>query len=616
MLGTLVFAAVAEPQPIWPGFGINIHFTTPQPGEMALLKSAGFQYVRMDFHWAATEKVKGQYDFSAYDGLLKELKTARIRPLFILDYGNDLYQPGPPTTLEARAAFARWAAAAASRYRGEEIVWEIWNEPNISMFWQPHPSPEDYARLALAAARAVKKADPSARLIAPGTSTIDINFLAQGLTQEILGLIDGVSVHPYRTDSPETAWEEFGRLRGLIREAAPPGRGELPIISSEWGYTTTDVPEAVQAAYLGRMMLVNRAAGIPLSIFYDWKNDGPDPKEREHRFGVVTEDLKPKPSYLAAKNLLSELKGLDRVRRVEAGPGRWKVEAAGARRAVAYEWSLEPSSPPEQLRLTEAEKRSIVTRLSRDPASEADLPPVRFDNISVGLLPPFQSDQWTLAVTQVIPKPSRISASYGGEDRSRRREVVEAKGARSLLALPGSRLAQSFTLQEEKKAAVTTFVKAESFLAADFQAILYPANQAQPPVPVEESEQGMAYTYAFPQGWCYAGLSPKAPLEIPAGAKKLTLWLKSDGTRNPLRCRVRDESGQVFQYDLGLLDEAGAWTAVVINFEARPGGFWGGAKTGKHVGKRFWDTLLLIDSGNWSSPRGGRIVVGPGAYSY
>src|SRR5437763_3795822 len=73
------------------GLGVNIHFTDPQPGEMKMLAECGFRSVRMDFGWGATEIEKGRYDFSAYDRLMAALKPYAIRPIFILDYSNRLY---------------------------------------------------------------------------------------------------------------------------------------------------------------------------------------------------------------------------------------------------------------------------------------------------------------------------------------------------------------------------------------------------------------------------------------------------------------------------------------------------------------------------------------------
>ena len=57
------------------------------------------------------------------------------------------------------------------------------------------------------------------------------------------------------------------------------------------------------------MFLVNLMEGVPVSIWYDWRDDGTDPNEREHHFGTMTHDLKTKAAYTAAKTLLQTLQG-------------------------------------------------------------------------------------------------------------------------------------------------------------------------------------------------------------------------------------------------------------------------------------------------------------------
>src|SRR5207249_7412792 len=61
----------------------------------------------------------------------------------------------------------------------------------------------------------------------------------------------------------------------------------------------------------------NRSQDIPLSIWYDWHDDGPDPKEPEHHFGTTLYPVHegrdpiydPKPPYVAAKTLTTQLAG-------------------------------------------------------------------------------------------------------------------------------------------------------------------------------------------------------------------------------------------------------------------------------------------------------------------
>ena len=137
------------------GVGVNIHFTRGHEQDLDLIAAAGFKVARMDFGWAGIERAKGQYDWSAYDELTANLAKRGLRALYILDYSNPLYEESvvtrnpvsgeehrdtaSPQHPESVAAFARWAAAAAERYRGRRVIWEIWNEPNIT-FWKPKPA--------------------------------------------------------------------------------------------------------------------------------------------------------------------------------------------------------------------------------------------------------------------------------------------------------------------------------------------------------------------------------------------------------------------------------------------------------------------------------------------
>jgi hypothetical protein len=220
-------------------------------------------------------------------------------------------------------AFARWAAAAAARFRGRHVIWEIWNEPNIS-FWKPKPDVKQYAALALATCQAIRAADPKATIIAPATSEVPLKFLEELFAAGLLEHLDAVSVHPYRSYSraPETAAEDYRKLRGLIeRYASTPAKKRMPIISGEWGYSShaKGVSLDTQAAFLVRQQLANLLAEVPISIWYDWKNDGTDPNEGEHNFGTVTHDLQPKPAYLALRTMTEELAGYRLSRRLATG---------------------------------------------------------------------------------------------------------------------------------------------------------------------------------------------------------------------------------------------------------------------------------------------------------
>ena len=318
------------PSPVVPdGLGYNIHFTDAKPGEMEMLAESGATMVRMDFGWNGTEREKGVYDFQAFDRLTNSLEKHKIRPLYILDYSNRHYDGGlSPYSEEGRRAFAKWAAAGAVHFQGRGILWEMYNEPNIG-FWKPKPNPDDYIKLALEVGKALREAAPAELYIGPATSGINFDFLEKCFNAGLLEYWDAVSVHPYRQKAPETVVKEYAKLRYMIDKYAPKGK-KIPILSAEWGYSSVwhNFNDDIQGRYLPRQWMINLACDVPVSIWYDWHDDGTDPKEPEHHFGTTNNAYKkdqtptydPKPAYIAAKTFTETFRGFRYNKRIGVGP--------------------------------------------------------------------------------------------------------------------------------------------------------------------------------------------------------------------------------------------------------------------------------------------------------
>ncbi len=303
------------------GWGVNIHFTGAPKQDLDMIHQAGWRMIRMDFAWGDIEKQRGVYRFEAYDQLLDGLLSRGIHPIFILDYNNTLYEKESSVRTEAgRKAFASFASAAVAHYRGKPILWELWNEPNGG-FWQPAPNPDEYMRLAKVVFPAIRKADPSAICVAPALAAIDLGFLEACFKRGLLPLVDAITVHPYRGGMPETVAVDYQKLRQMIARIDP-SKQDIPILSGEWGYSTAtaNYTEQQQGEYIARQYLVNISQNVPVSIWYDWHDDGPDPNYNEHRFGTVRQDYQPKPSYTAAKKLVSALTGMKYIKRIASKP--------------------------------------------------------------------------------------------------------------------------------------------------------------------------------------------------------------------------------------------------------------------------------------------------------
>jgi hypothetical protein len=368
------------------GLGVNIHFPDPQPGEVKMIAAAGFHWVRMDFKWDATERERGRYDFAEYDRLMSALDESKIHALFILDYGNPLYDNGaPPRTPETRAAFARWAVAAAKHFSQRGVIWEVYNEPNHDTFWPPRPNANEYIQLALAVGRAFRSEAPGEKLIGPAVSEMDFSFLEACFKAGLLDYWSAVSVHPYLRSDPEDVAVEYCRLRKMIQQySRTRGGGVVPIISGEWGYSSAwrGLSEEKQSALFAREMLTNVANEIPVSIWYDWRDDGSDPKDPEHHFGLVRNTYQtgrdpvyePKPAYLAAKTLSKFFNGYVFEQRLAVGAADdyVLVFTKGEDRRVAA-WTTSATAHRINIRIGEGEFK--VIRHTGESAGSASASP-------------------------------------------------------------------------------------------------------------------------------------------------------------------------------------------------------------------------------------------------
>lgn len=354
---TLTPTATSPPYPVWnipervvpETFGVEIHFTRAGKQELDYIARGGFGWVRMDMFWHMVETALGQYDFSDYDVLVAAMEARGIRIVFILDYGNSLYDQGyPPTSPGGMAAFARFAAAAARRYRDRGIIWEIWNEPNLDHFWTPQANAADYARLALRVANAIHRADPGAVVVAPAVCGYEWAFWTTVGQMGLFQRLDAITIHSYGVYSPEEILPLYLTLRGLINRYNP--QWKIPILSGEWGFATTQggMSELQQAQFLTRQWLFNISHDINLSIWYDWHDDGPDPYDPEHHFGIVRHDYTTKASYQAARTLMKTLDGYRFLRRIPLANGDdylllFQKEAADAAQVALVGWTTAPA---------------------------------------------------------------------------------------------------------------------------------------------------------------------------------------------------------------------------------------------------------------------------------
>jgi hypothetical protein len=370
--GTFQIDAAAQtdpPQPdsleLRPRLGVNIHLLRDDPA-LDAAQAAGFGFIRMDLLWANIEK-GGSYRFLAYDRLLRALDARGMGVLWILDYGHPDHGGGAPRTPEDIAAFGRFVEAAAGHFKGRNVRYEIWNEPDVNRFWDPFPKASEYGALLREALAAIRRADPSAKVSSGGVSKFDQDFLSQAVGRNLASALTAIGVHPYTDRGPETIAPELGMLSDWVTRAL----GErIEVWDTEWGYSSTgraeggsgnghtDVGRERQASLAVREILTVWAVGFPLAVWYDLRDNGPDPANPEHNYGLLDSSGNEKPAIRAVRNLTALLNGrkyAGMIRKTQ--PGIHAMRLDGSTDIIAIVWTDETGGR----RTVEFPKRDLIS---------------------------------------------------------------------------------------------------------------------------------------------------------------------------------------------------------------------------------------------------------------
>lgn len=310
--------AVIEPIPdsfINPAspFGAAVHIGRAGWGLNVLdeARKAGIAHVREDAWWSRFETQPGVYTFPA--AFTTEVEYARglgITPLLIANGANTLYDNGrTASSPEGTAAFGKFAAALLTQY-GEDNV-EVLNEYNGSFNTSVcGKSAACYLEVLKGVYQAVKAANPNATVVGPATIGIGNCIKADGtkcfapdlIDRGGLSSLDAYSVHPYRyPGGPEWLGGTGDTIAGLRQRIRAANNGQdKPIYLSEMGWPTDTnhgTTEAQQADYVARLYAVALGNGVKRIYWYDLVNDGSDPANAEHNFGMLRQPVTATTDY-------------------------------------------------------------------------------------------------------------------------------------------------------------------------------------------------------------------------------------------------------------------------------------------------------------------------------
>ena len=363
-------AAQAASAPFIVGIGRSIHDNDAATAAMFAL---GVQSVRVDAPWASIEVARGRYEIPSW--LESAVDTALrhgVQPLLILEYGHPIYGTDKPRTDAAITAFAAYASFVVKHFAGRVRLFDLWNEWDAHTGRTTEGSADDYVAFARGVYPAIKASNPDAVVLSGGITTLG---LSHGWMERFFALggaafVDGLSLHPYNFDqgtahTPEAAIAEIDRVNVL---AASAGR-MLPIYVTELGYPTFTgrggVSRDTAAAYLARFMLLASTRSYVAGVWwYGLRDQGTDPANKEHNFGVLDAALRTKPAGEALRSVSALLAGAGRFSAGAGGDKRVSVTAASGAE-IALAWGEADTNTPTLADLSAAAARAAPSRQAR-----------------------------------------------------------------------------------------------------------------------------------------------------------------------------------------------------------------------------------------------------------
>jgi len=303
----------------------------------------GFRYIRFHaiFHDVlGTVHVtdgKTVYNWSKIDQLYDDLLARHIKPFVELGFtptvlatsSNSVFywngntsHPKPEGWHDLVDAFIRHIE---ERYGKEEVrTWffEVWNEPNLSGFWEGADQ-KAYFELYDLTAKTIKSIDPALRIGGPSTAGAAWvpEFLAH--VRQSGAAVDFVTTHTYGVDggfldengvqdtklsaNPDAIIGDVRRVREQISSSPFPG---LPLYFTEWStsYTPRD---SVHDSYISAPYILTKlkaSQGLLQGMSYWTYTDlfeepGPPTAPFQGGFGLLNPQGIRKPAYFAYKYL-------------------------------------------------------------------------------------------------------------------------------------------------------------------------------------------------------------------------------------------------------------------------------------------------------------------------
>ncbi len=212
-------AVVPPPPPSDFEYGLRMGHTwwltdTQMKAQMDKAKDAGATTVQIVTSWRKlAPTAHRQYDWTYLDNAVSAAEARGLKPHLQLEKTprwmegscTDCSSFTPPRSATALGQFREFSEDVAARYGTRAHRIEVWNEPNLTDFWETGPDPTEFAALQRAGYLGVKQANANVRVTSGSIANADQGFLnefynAVGAYSDAAQnnkFFDELGMHPY-----------------------------------------------------------------------------------------------------------------------------------------------------------------------------------------------------------------------------------------------------------------------------------------------------------------------------------------------------------------------------------------------------------------------------------
>ena len=279
----------------------------------------GIGLIRQKFDWASIETSRGQYDLRHHDEFVAAAASKGITILPILFNTPDFHlgrrhgtDACPPRD---NASLAAYAQALVRRYGPNGTLWaerpglprvpirswQIWNEPNLFMYWCGKPNARQYVAMLKTVGTAIKQVDRGAQVVTAGLPdskmrrTVPLKrYVDQMYRAKAAKYFDSLAINSYAKDH-----RDLGRMLSAVRKRMNANRdrkGQIWITEIGWGDAGIKHRFVVgvrgQASRITSSLRYIRKARRRLRlrgfIYFSWRDAEPYAPEYKNMWGLHT----------------------------------------------------------------------------------------------------------------------------------------------------------------------------------------------------------------------------------------------------------------------------------------------------------------------------------------